>query len=75
MLIEVLTFSFKKMHINVSSAKWRPSCLGLNVLNLDRESVITPPPPFDVINRAVGIRPRPQINELNLPNIMEVAFT
>ena len=31
-LIEILTFSFKEMHLKVSSAKWRPSCLGLNVL-------------------------------------------
>ena len=31
-LIEILTFSFKKMHLKVSSAKWRPFCLGLNVL-------------------------------------------
>ena len=33
-LIEILTFSFKKMRLKVSSAKWRPFCLGLNVLNL-----------------------------------------
>ena len=31
-LIEILTFSFKKMRLNVSSAKWRPFSLGLNVL-------------------------------------------
>ena len=31
-LIEFLTFWLKKMHLNVSSAKWRPFCLGLNVL-------------------------------------------
>ena len=31
-LIEVLTFSFKKMRFKVSSAKRRPFCLGLNVL-------------------------------------------
>ena len=29
-LIEILTFSFKKMRFKVSSAKWRPFCLGLN---------------------------------------------
>ena len=29
---ETLTFSFKKMHFTASSAKWRPFCLGLNVL-------------------------------------------
>ena len=32
--IEILTFSFKKMCLKVSSVKWRPFCLGLNVLTL-----------------------------------------
>ena len=32
MLIEIHTFSFKKMHLKMSSAKRRPFCLGLNVL-------------------------------------------
>ena len=31
-LMEVQTFSFKIMRSKVSSAKWRPFCLGLNVL-------------------------------------------
>ena len=31
-LIKIDTFSFKKMHLKMSSGKWRPSCLGLNVL-------------------------------------------
>ena len=31
-LIEIHTFSFKKMHFKLSSGKWRPFCLGLNVL-------------------------------------------
>ena len=31
-LIGIQTFSFTKMHLNVSSAKWRPFCLGLNEL-------------------------------------------
>ena len=31
-LIEILTFSFKKMRLKVSSAKRWPFCLGLNVL-------------------------------------------
>ena len=30
--IGIQTFSFKKMHLNMSSAKWRPFCPGLNVL-------------------------------------------
>ena len=31
-LIWIQTFSFKKMHLKVPSAKWRPFCLGRNVL-------------------------------------------
>ena len=31
-LIATEAFSFKKMHLKISSAKWRPFCLGLNVL-------------------------------------------
>ena len=33
-LIEILTFSLTKMRVKVSSAKWRPFCLGLNVLSV-----------------------------------------
>ena len=31
-LSKIYTFSFKKMHLKMSSAKWREFCLGLNVL-------------------------------------------
>ena len=31
-LIEIITFSFQKMRLKVSSVKWRPCCLGLNVI-------------------------------------------
>ena len=31
-LIQIQTFPFKKMRLKVSSGKWRPFCLGLNVL-------------------------------------------
>ena len=34
--IGIQTFSFKKMQLNMSSAKWRPFCLGLNVLKRAR---------------------------------------
>ena len=30
--IRIQTFSFKKMHLKMSSAKWRPFCLGLKML-------------------------------------------
>ena len=33
-LIEILTFSFKKMRLKVSSAKWRLFGLGLNELSI-----------------------------------------
>ena len=33
-LSKIHTFSFKKMHLKLSSVKWRPFCLGLNVLNI-----------------------------------------
>ena len=31
-LIEIRSFSFKKMHFKMSSGKWRPFCIGHNVL-------------------------------------------
>ena len=31
-LIDIHTFSFKRINFKMSSAKWRPFCLGLNVL-------------------------------------------
>ena len=34
-LIEIYTFSFKKMHFKMLSVKWRPCCLSLNVLIYD----------------------------------------
>ena len=36
---EIHSFSFKKMHLKMASAKWRPFCFGLNVL----DSKIQPP--------------------------------
>ena len=33
-LIEIHTFSFKNIHLKMSSARFRPFCLGLNALNV-----------------------------------------
>ena len=33
-LINIQTFSFEKMHLKMLSGKWRPICLGLNVLRI-----------------------------------------
>ena len=38
-LIEILTFSFQKMRLKVSSAKWRPFYLGLNVLTISQHGL------------------------------------
>ena len=34
-LIKIPTFSFQQMHSKISSAKWRPFCLSLNVLTVN----------------------------------------
>ena len=39
--IGVQTFSFKKMHFKMSSAKWRPFCLCLNVLRTSTPVLIS----------------------------------
>ena len=39
--IEIRTFSFKKMRLKMSSGKWRPFCLGLNVLMIGARSSLT----------------------------------
>ena len=38
--IKSLTFSFTKMRVKVSSAKWRPFYLGLNELNHNNVSIV-----------------------------------
>ena len=49
MLIEIHTFSFKKIHLKISSGKWQPFCFGLNVLRpkfmapLIISSLVSPP--------------------------------
>ena len=42
-LIEIYSFSFKKLHLKISSAKWRPCCLGLNVLSVECLTLYPPP--------------------------------
>ena len=38
-LIEICIFSFRKMHLKMSSGKWLPFCLGLNVLTTNNGSL------------------------------------
>ena len=42
-LINIYTFSFKKMHLKMSSGNWRASCLGLNVLNIEHKDIHSTP--------------------------------
>ena len=39
-LIEIQTLSFRKMPLKMSSAKWCPFCLGLNVLRLGNGAMV-----------------------------------
>ena len=41
--IEIHIFSFTKIHLKLSSGKWRPFCLGLNVLRLSLGHGAWPP--------------------------------
>ena len=43
-LIEIQTFSFKKMHLKTSSAKWRLFCRGLKVLHHENREKASKPP-------------------------------
>ena len=47
-LIEIHTFSFKKMHLQMLSRKWRPSCFGPNVSTVQRFSRDIPVGHFSV---------------------------
>ena len=40
--IKIYVFSFTKMHLKMSSGKWRPFCLSLNVLRLSVDSIVMP---------------------------------
>ena len=41
MLIEIHSFSLKKMRLKMASGKWRPFCLGLNVLITPKRHLIS----------------------------------
>ena len=41
MFIEIKIFSLKKIYLKVSSAKWSPFCLGLNVLKIGGQLLLS----------------------------------
>ena len=49
-LIEIITFSCKKMHFKVSSAKRRPFCLALNVLTTHNAKLLPRPKLVPFVN-------------------------
>ena len=74
-LFEILTFSFKKMQFKMSSAKWRPFCLGLNGLKSHRNlwSIITYPCLYLDAFSADGMRPGPE-TQFMLMNIFHIVM-
>ena len=60
-LSEIHAFSFKKIHLKMSSAKWRPFCLGLNVLS---NSSLVP-------NRGEAIT----LNQARTSSVMHISLT
>ena len=58
-LIEKYIFSFKKMHHKVSSGKWRPFCLGRNVLSIYISQWRQPSSVQAILCRMFGIWPWP----------------
>ena len=69
MLIEIHTFSFKKIHLKMSSGKWRRFCLGLNVLKF------VPRGPVNKIPALVQIIAWHQPGAKPLSETMLVCFT
>ena len=57
-LIDIYIFSFKKMYLKMSSAKWRPFCLGLNVLSSNGVDLILPEYSRFSIRRVNTLGPR-----------------
>ena len=53
-LIAIEAFSFMKMHLKISSAKWRPLCLGLNVLRYMSSGDLYMSSPFFLHRRWIG---------------------
>ena len=52
-LIGIQTFSFKKMHFKMSSAKWRPFCLGLHRCSRSHKSYHLKIIPRDLVTDSI----------------------
>ena len=54
-IIEIQTFSSKKTHLKMSSEKWRPFCLGLNVLRAVSYIATSPPWYYNVYQCTITV--------------------
>ena len=77
-LIEIHIFSFKKMRVKISSAKWRPFCLGLNVLTLSLSYILMYAEEITVMFGAGNgslpddTKPLPIWNYLSIPKVQRL---
>ena len=69
-LIGIQTFSFKKMHLKMSSGKWRPFCLGLNVLTGFNSGFLFIEPSTQLVCARKAIQWRPFIARFIIANIL-----
>ena len=58
-LIVIPTFPFKKIHLKMSSGKWQPSCLGLNVLKITNSRLWPHLPGGNVLKRQHDVKNSP----------------
>ena len=74
--IEIQTLSFKKMRFKMSSVKWRPFCLGLNVLMCySRRMVVNDLPSPDVVYTRCHVDPfKPSIHNKPLEYIALINY-
>ena len=69
-LIGIETFSFKKMYLKMSSAKWRPFCLGLNVLTVSPDFGVNSNIMLSIQHRNyICMGEHPAIQRLNYTNL------
>ena len=79
LLIGIQSFSFKKLHLNMSSAKWRLFCLGLNMLGTmtncgthvsfsELKGQIQEKPNINKYIRLLQYKTNPKLSHQNVPN-------
>ena len=73
--IEIHTFLFKKIHLKLPSGKWRPFCLGLNVLTMPNSYFLSHSSELDHWTRSIHMKAWGQFHERffhRASNLMEI---